>query len=253
MPRVTLLTDFGTVDGYVAAMKGVLATRVPGVLLDDVSHDLAPGDVGAASRALEGYWSLYPAGSVHLVVVDPGVGSERKALALEVEGRFVVAPDNGVVTGLLGRPFRAVEVTAAEAPGGVVSATFHGRDLFAPAAAYLASGGALGILGPPLADPVRLARSAPERSADGTAHGRVVSVDRFGNLATDLPGDWLGPASIVEVGGRSVRVCRIYADGGEGEPIALVDSRARVEIAVRNDSAARILGMGPGAAVVLRD
>lgn len=250
-PRVTLLSDFGTADGYVAVMKGVLASRVPEVRLDDVAHDLTQGDVEAASRALERYVRLFPRGTVHLVVVDPGVGTDRKPLALESDGIFVVAPDNGVVTPLLGGSFRAVEIVHVEAPG-PVSATFHGRDVFAPAAAHLAGGGPLDTLGPPLVAPVRLERVGPERDPDGTARGRVVSIDRFGNLQTDLPGAWLATATRVEIGGRAVRVCRTYADGRDEEPIALIDSMGRVEIAVGDGSAARILDLGPGAAVVVR-
>jgi hypothetical protein len=264
--RVTLLTDFGTADGYVAAMKGVLATRAPGAALDDVAHDLRLGDVEGAARALARYWALYPEGTIHLVVVDPGVGTERHGLALEAWGRRVVAPDNGVVTDVLAAaeatapsgdapdvgalPWRAVRLQNVEPPGRP-SRTFHGRDLFAPAAAHLAAGGTLEALGPELRHPVRLARPRPERDATGGARGRVVGVDRFGNLATDLPGDWLGGAASVEIAGRRVAVRGTYGDAAEGEALALVSSDGRVEIAVRNGSAARALGVGAGAAVVL--
>jgi hypothetical protein len=257
--RVTLLTDFGTADGYVAAMKGVLASRAPGSALDDVGHDLRPGDVEGAARALARYWALYPEGTVHLAVVDPGVGTERRGLALEAAGRWVVSPDNGIVTDVLASVeadavasgWRAVALGTVEPPGRP-SRTFHGRDVFAPAAAHLAAGGDLDALGPGLADPVRLPRVHPERDPGGGARGRVVGVDRFGNLATDLPGAWLAGAGAVEVAGRTILVRGTYGEAAEGEALALVSSDGRVEIAVRNGSAAQALGVGAGAAVVLR-
>lgn len=255
--RVTLLTDFGLADGYVAAMKGVLASRAPGILLDDVAHDLRPGDVDAAARTLARYWALFPAGTVHLVVVDPGVGTGRRALALEALGRRIVAPDNGVVTDVLAEleggdavRWRAVEASGTEPPA-APSRTFHGRDVFAPAAAALACGAALHTLGPRLEDPVRLPRTVARRHDDGTARGEVVSVDRFGNLATNLPGAWLEDSRAVEIGGRVVRAGGTYGDVEPGELVALVGSDGRVEIAARDASASRILDVEAGAAVVL--
>ncbi len=183
LPRITLLTDFGTADGYVAAMKGVLASRVPDALLDDVAHDLPRGDVRAGSWALRRFWRRFPGGTVHLVVVDPGVGTERRALAVEAEGRFVVCPDNGVATSVLeeAADWRAVELVGVDPPEGAVSTTFHGRDLFAPAAARLATGTPLDELGPDVADPIRLDEPQAEM-VDGGVRGQVVHVDRFGNL-----------------------------------------------------------------------
>jgi hypothetical protein len=256
--RVTLLSDFGTADGYVAAMKGVLASRAPDAFVDDVAHDLPAGDVDAASRALARYWSLYPEGTVHVVVVDPGVGTTRRGLALSVRGRFIVAPDNGIVTDVLavggGAPtpaWRAVELIGIDPPGSP-SRTFHGRDLFAPAAALLAAGEALAGLGPSVSDPVRLPRTVARRDAGRVARGTVTGVDRFGNLSTDLPGAWLDEAAAVEIAGRRIRPGGTYADVAEGALVALVGSDGRVEIAARNEAAARALGVGPGAAVVLR-
>src|SRR5690606_8452553 len=162
--RITLLTDFGTADGYVAAMKGVIAARAPGVVVDDASHDVPPGDVAAAAWTLSRYWNLYPPGTVHVVVVDPGVGSERRALAAEVDGRLFVAPDNGVLTWVLAEAGDAavVAIEAARLFRTPVSATFHGRDVFAPVAAELARRAGAGPsrfrevladLGPEVADP----------------------------------------------------------------------------------------------------
>src|SRR5690606_33505136 len=177
MTRITLLTDFGTADGYVAAMKGVIAARAPGIVIDDASHDIPPGDVAAAAWTLSRYWNLYPPGTVHVVVVDPGVGSERRALAAEVDGRLFVAPDNGVLTWVLAEAGDAavVAIEAARLFRTPVSATFHGRDVFAPVAAELARRAGAGPsrfrevladLGPEVADPVRLPLPRPHRGPD---------------------------------------------------------------------------------------
>lgn len=248
--RITLLTDFGTRDGYVAAMKGVLATLAPEVQLDDVAHDLAQGDIEHARATLGRYWKRFPRGTVHLVVVDPGVGTPRKPLALEAEGRFVVAPDNGVASNVLeqAEAWTAVELDPARFAEGDLSATFHGRDIFAPAAARLAIGHGLRELGPELPEPVRVSEPEPEIS-DEEIRGTVVVEDHFGNLATNVPGGVLEPSCRVEIQGRLLPVRTTYGDAGEGELLALVNSDGRLEVAVRNGSAASALGVGVGADV----
>lgn len=250
MRRITLLTDFGTADGYVAAMKGVIASIAPDALVDDASHDVPPGDVVAAAHALARYWRLYPPGTVHVVVVDPGVGSERRAIAVQAAEQYFVAPDNGVLTPVLdaeGAEVRALEAPAYRRPD--VSSTFHGRDVFAPAAAYLACGVPIARLGPPVLDPIRLEAPAPTRDGAGV-RGLVVHVDRFGNLVTNIPGAWVEDAGEVLVAGRSAGpVRRTYADVAPGELLALVGSNGSVEIAVRDGSAAERLGIGRGAEV----
>lgn len=254
MRPVTLLTDFGTADGYVGVMKGILSSHAAGAAIVDVAHDLRQGDIDGAARALGRYWSRFPAGTVHLVVVDPGVGTARRGVALEARGRWVVSPDNGTVTEvLLHEPdWRAVELVHVTPRVSEASRTFHGRDLFAPAAAHLAAGGAMSDLGPALTDPIRLDRGQrPVRRGDGGASGRVVAVDHFGNLLTDLPGAWLADQVSVTVAGHAVGRAGTYGEVGEGEALALINSDGLVEIAVRNGSAARALDVGPGAAVEL--
>lgn len=251
MPIVTLLTDFGTADGYVAEVKGVLLSEAPGVTVVDASHDLPAHDVEAARLALARYWRRFPRGTVHLAVVDPGVGSARAALAVESDGRFLVGPDNGVLSpALLLAGARAVRL----AVGPRAAPTFHGRDVFAPAAARLALGAGLDTLGEPAAAPV--VRRTPEarRLADGSVEGYVIAVDRFGNAVTNL---LAGPASTrpgatLEVAGRAVPVRRVYADAERGEVVALAGSNGLLEVAVRDGSAARGLGITRGARVVLR-
>jgi len=243
---ITLLTDFGTADGYVGEMKGTLLSGAPGATLVDIAHDVAPQDVDGARLAIARYWRRFPAGTVHLVVVDPGVGGSRAAIAVESEQRFLVGPDNGVLSpALLHAGARCVElpVPAAAAP------TFHGRDLFAPAAAALAGGTPLDSLGEPWSSPV--VRRTPEavRRDDGGIAGVVITVDRFGNAVTNLV-SWRGGE--VEVNARRLPIVRTYADVEAGGAAALVGSSGLLEIAVRDGSAAAALGLRRGSAVVLR-
>jgi S-adenosylmethionine hydrolase len=243
---VTLLTDFGTADGYVGEVKGVLASLAPEVGVVDVSHDVAPQDVEGARLALARYWRRFPEGTVHLVVVDPGVGSDRQALAVESAGRLLVGPDNGVLSPALLLPL--ARVVAIPVPA-AVAGTFHGRDVFAPVAARLALGVPLGEVGVSHGDPV--VRRTPEarRQSDGGILGEVIAVDRFGNLVTNL----LAPrGGEVRVAGRAVgEVVRTYSDAPPGGLVALIGSTGLVEIAQRDGSAARVLGVGRGAPVVL--
>ena len=251
MTRITVLTDFGTGDGYAAAMKGVLASLAPDALVDDASHDIPAGDVQEAMWALARYAFLYPAGTVHLVVVDPGVGTARRAVAAEARGRFFVAPDNGVLTRiLLPSGTRAVSLENPEHRRAEVSATFHGRDVFAPAAAHLATGGVLESLGPPAADLVRLRLPEPLRVA-GKVRGEVVHVDRYGTLLSNIPRAELpAEGARVRLDGRDVGpVRRTFGDVASGEVLALVGSEGLLEVAVRDGSAADRLGAERGARV----
>lgn len=252
-PRITLLTDFGTADGYVAAMRGVIASIAPEASIEDATHDIAPGDLGAAAWALGNYWRFHPPGTIHLVVVDPGVGSERRALAARVDDHFLVAPDNGVLTRPLLEGSRA-EVVAIENPvfrRDVVSPTFHGRDLFAPAAAHLACGVPLTELGPPVTDALQLPALLPTRE-QGSIRGRVVHIDRFGNLITNIPADWLVPGAHVRVGSNDIGPLRhTYADVATGRALALIGSAGYLEISVRDGSAASRLWQRRGSEVVV--
>jgi S-adenosylmethionine hydrolase len=244
---VTLLTDFGTSDGYVAEMKGVLLSSAPSAQVIDLSHDIPPHDVEAARLAVARYWRRFPPGTTHLVVVDPGVGSDRQAIAVLSEGRFLVGPDNGVLSPALLLPgARAVSlpVPADAAP------TFHGRDVFAPAAAALARGAPLDTLGQILDDPI--VRRTPEavREDDGWLRGEVIVIDRFGNAVTNLLGVHGGD---VHIGAREIPLRRTYADVATGEAVALVGSSGLIEIAVRDGSAARTLDLTRGSIVRVRD
>jgi S-adenosylmethionine hydrolase len=250
--RITLLTDFGTADGYVAAMKGVIAAIAPDARIDDATHDIAPGDIHAAAWVLGGYWHIYPAGTIHVVVVDPGVGSARRALAAEACSRLFLAPDNGVLTRVfkLAGETSVVAVENARFFRDVVSATFHGRDVFAPVAAHLARGASLHELGPAIHNPVELELPEPDRNND-EIHGAIVHIDRYGNLVTNIPASWVTERARVRVAGREFPLRRTYADVAEGELLAVIGSRATVEISVRDGSAAAVLAVLRGAEVVI--
>jgi S-adenosylmethionine hydrolase len=243
MGIITLLTDFGTADGYVAEMKGVLLSAAPNAQIVDLSHDVSPHDVDAARLAVARYWRRFPAGTIHLVVVDPGVGSDRQAIAVLSEGRFLIGPDNGVLSPALlipGARVVALDVPVEAAP------TFHGRDVFAPAAASLARGASLESLGSPLEGAI--IRRTPEavREADGWLRGEVIVIDRFGNAVTNLLAIHAGE---VRIGDRQVPMRRTYADVLTGEPVALVGSSGLIEIAVRDGNAAERLGLQRGSVV----
>jgi S-adenosylmethionine hydrolase len=245
-PLITLLTDFGTADGYVAEVKGVILTAAPEAEIVDVSHDLAPQDVEQARLTLARFWRRFPPGTVHLAIVDPGVGTSRRALAVASDGRSLLGPDNGVLSpALLAAGARAVAlpVPAHAAP------TFHGRDVFAPAAAMLALGHPVDALGPAVESPVIRRTPEPRRLADGTIQGEVIAIDRFGNAVTNLVA---ARGGTLEVAGRALPVRRTYADVPQASPTALAGSTGLIEVALRDGHAADALGLKRGARVVLR-
>ncbi|HEY7612242.1 MAG TPA: SAM-dependent chlorinase/fluorinase [Gemmatimonadales bacterium] len=250
MSLVTLLTDFGVSDSYVAEMKGALLSRVPDATLVDVTHAVPPGDIRAGAYLLGRVWHHFPRGTVHLAVVDPGVGTDRAALALEAHGHHFVGPDNGLFTLVLRDA--EVQVVVLRTPGGA-SPTFHGRDLFAPAAAALALGVPLAELGEPFAGiPQRLAYTEPHHQGKSVV-GQVVYVDRFGTLVTNLTADLVPAYAVLEVEGLEVGpLRRTFGDVPTGGLVAYLGSGGQVEIAVRDGSAARRLGMGVGGRIRAR-
>ena len=243
-PAITLLTDFGTVDGYVAEMKGVLLSHSPGVPVLDMTHDLPPQDIEFARLTLARYWRRFPPGTVHLVVVDPTVGSSRAAIAVESNGRFLVGPDNGVLSpALFDRTARVFELPVA----GAASRTFHGRDIFAPAASALANDVLLESLGTEFHTAEVHRTPAVVRAADGSIRGQVITVDRFGNAVTNIFASNAESLVVDCAGGaRTLRIVGCYADADFSEPVALMGSLGFLEIAVRNESAARFLSLERG-------
>jgi S-adenosylmethionine hydrolase len=245
MPSIiTLLSDFGTRDSYVGEVRAVLASQAHPASLIDITHEVPPGDVRAAQYLFSRVWHRFPRGTVHFVVVDPGVGTDRRALAAEAAGQFFVAPDNGLLSSL---PATTRFVAMPVAPG--AAPTFHARDVFAPAAAQLANGTALTHLGQSISDPQR--NPLPEPHADGAATvGEVLYIDRFGTLVTNIPGALVEPGVRLRVEGTEVGTLRrTFGDVERGQLVAFIGSGGTVEVAARDGSAARLLGVGVGVEV----
>ena len=255
-PVITLTTDFGLADAYVGTMKGVILSICPQVALVDLSHQVPSHDVRAGAFVVAVAAPYFPYGTIHLVVVDPGVGSERRAVAVQTNRCIFVAPDNGVLSlALAGEsPLRAVELADPQYRLPSPSATFHGRDIFAPAAAHLARGASLADFGPPVTNLVSLSWPHPEPQQDGSFLVRVLYVDRFGNIVLNFrPEDvdgWPGGQATFEVAGRqAVGLHQTFADVLPGMPVAYVGSSGYVELGVRNGNAAAEWGIEAGAVV----
>jgi len=258
--RILLLTDFGTRDGYPAVMKGVIWSIAPQAEVADLAHDIPPQDVLAAALTLGRAAPYFPAGTVFVAVVDPGVGTSRRPLAARLGAHLFAAPDNGLLTVVLQKAERSgapVELVHLDRPGywlPQVSRTFHGRDIFAPVAAHLANGAALTELGTPIADPIRLRLPEARRTRQGW-QGEVIHIDHFGNLATNLGREHLPPAGEVEIRIRGERIAGVAEAFGEkpaGSLTALIDSAGALSIAVVNGSAAERLHAGVGEVVEMR-
>jgi S-adenosylmethionine hydrolase len=270
MAIVTLTTDFGVTDGYVGTMKGVILSIAPEARLVDLSHQVPPQDVRRAAFLLYAAAPFFPPGTVHLAVVDPGVGTRRRAVALQIPHGCFVGPDNGLFTYVLGEAaeWTAVELADPAYHLPIVSETFHGRDLFAPVAAHLAAGVSLEELGPSVVDLVALPLPRLAVGPDGV-EGEVLHADRFGNLVTSvgrlrwegaqlsltpafrrepLPPVRVSPGNAqVKLAGRAlVGIRRTYGEVGVGELLALVGSAGFLEVAVCQGSAAAELGARPG-------
>ncbi len=255
-PLIALLTDFGTRDHYVGTMKGVMAGICGEATFVDITHDVAPQDVLDGALELGASYSFFPAGTIFLAVVDPGVGSSRRAIAVDSGGYRFVAPDNGLLTAVLdaGAPVAAVELTEGRYARPIVSRTFEGRDRFAPAAAWLACGVAVAALGRPVASLTRLRIPRPQLAA-GEIRGEVLRVDRFGNLITNIDRGmfdaFAGTERVdVRIAGQVVAaVVSTYAQAEAGAICALFGSNDQLEIAASGGSAAEALRVDRGASV----
>lgn len=276
MRTIALLTDFGTADVFVGVMKGVIHARAPRARVVDLTHEIPPGDVPAAALRLWQTAPHMPRGTIYLAVVDPGVGSSRRAVAVAMPSFACVGPDNGVFTWLLAREpsSRAVEIPLP--PSG--SATFHGRDVFAPAAARLAAGTPVHRLGAAVSDlrtlpPPRLfLEEAPAAAATAAVRGEILLADRFGNLLTSIGvlcagagflrvDPWIpgcpqmrleGPGFAVHLpGGQAAQLVHTFSDAPDGSLLAYIGSDGLLEIGVNRGSAVEMLGLQRGAEVVL--
>lgn len=258
MQCITLTTDFGDSDWFVGVLKGVLLSRAPQAVVVDITHRVPPGDVQAAAFVLLNAVAWFPPNTIHLAVVDPGVGSHRAALAIRWGEGFLVGPDNGLFGPLLDQKpgWVARQIAHPQARLAEVSATFHGRDIFAPAAAWLAQGGDFDQIGPLVSAPVRLELPGVQVAADGF-QAQVLYVDGFGNAITNLPnqlveregaGRW--EAELPD--GSRCRLEPCYAAVPAGCPVAVCGSSGYVELAVNRGSGAQSLGLKPGVPVRFR-
>jgi S-adenosylmethionine hydrolase len=250
---ITLLTDFGRRDAYVGIMKGVILSLNPMARLVDLSHEVPPQDIVAGALVLQSAWRYFPPGTIHVAVVDPGVGSERRALAATGGGQFLVGPDNGLLSLVFKEHTDRIAVKL-ENPAYFlpeVSATFHGRDIFAPVAAHLSLGVPLTSLGPALPDPVRLDVPDPVWG-EGEVVGEIIAGDHFGNLISNIPFDLLhsrlrGRWASLRVKGQLIeQFATTYSEVSPGTLLALGGSHGYLEIACRLGSAAQVLGAAPG-------
>lgn len=236
-PLISLTTDFGTADGYVGALKGVLSSRAPGVALVDVTHELQAFDTTGAYLALRNALPYFPAESVHLVVVDPGVGTARRGIIVRGGDKWLVGPDNGMLPALFApKSCEAFALKASLFEG--ASATFHGRDVFAPAAAALATGTPAAELAEPIGDAARLQLPAASRVGN-IVKGSVIHVDRFGNLVTNVARKALNDSMHVAVSlnRQPVKFARTYGDVNPGDSVAYWGSGGLLEIGVREGRA----------------
>jgi S-adenosylmethionine hydrolase len=267
-PIVTLTTDFGLKDPYVGQMKAALLSVAPDLRIVDLTHEIAAQNVLEAAFVLETSWRYFPEGTVHVVVVDPGVGSERKRLILGSGGHWFVGPDNGCLSAALAADARGWRGPSASyraqdmpVPAGVAarlilgseqlprrpSATFEGRDVFAPVAALLASGRDADTFGPQATSLLAFPRFRAPTQA-GEVFGMVLRTDRFGNLITDIFHEDVYPGSRVRISGKDLPLARTYAEAGG--PAALIGSSGYLEVALPNGSAAEALGAGTRTSVV---
>jgi S-adenosylmethionine hydrolase len=257
MTVITLTTDFGIRDGFVGTMKGVIYSIAPQVKIVDISHAVAPQNIQEGAFALARAARFFPSGTVHIYVVDPGVGTKRRPLAARLGDQYFVGPDNGLLTPLIRdaeQNQKLVEFVHLNNPKywlPKISRTFHGRDIFAPVGAHLANGISLSELGKAVTDPVRLELPPPEKTETGwIAH--ITVVDAFGNLTTDLPASVLEGQTNILFRLRGIEVAGVtesYGHKQSGELVALVDSEDYLEIAIVNGSAAQQLGAKVGDAV----
>jgi S-adenosyl-L-methionine hydrolase (adenosine-forming) len=257
MPIITLTTDFGSADHFVGTMKGVILGIAPRANIVDITHQVAPYNVSEAAFTIAQAWPYFPKGTIHVVVVDPGVGSARRAILAQAGGQYFVAPDNGVLSMICETPRHQVRIIAnAKLMGKEVSRTFHGRDVFAPAAAHLAAGVAPARFGKTIDDYVRASFVKPHKSSRGYWIGVVLKADHFGNLVTNFhidnfPDIKTNPIELRAARERIHRLALTYSETEIGEVFAIVGSSGYIEIAANQASAAKILGCGAGAEVAL--
>jgi S-adenosylmethionine hydrolase len=254
---ITLLTDYGSQDYFVGTMKGVILSINPKACIVDITHEIPPQDIHAGAFNLLASYQTFPSGTIHVAVVDPGVGSARRGVLVECAGQFFVGPDNGLFSWVCERErkFRAVHLINEKFFRRPVSETFHGRDVFAPVAAALSNGVAPQEFGDPISDPVRLESLTPTVVGPGVVKAAIIYIDRFGNCITNLTRENLSSDEVgarLVVGDREIRSFRrFFAEESEEDVFCLSGSAGFWEIAVRNGSAARVLNVERGQRMTL--
>jgi S-adenosylmethionine hydrolase len=253
-PILTLTTDFGLSDHYVGSMKGVILGICPRAQLVDISHQVSPYAIAEGAFLIGQAYRSFPRGTVHVVVVDPGVGSDRRPILTEAAGQYFVAPDNGVLALIFAREKHKVRLISNQRyfrqP---VSRTFHGRDIFAPVAAHLASGVAPSRMGKVIADYVRPPFERPRQTGARTWTGQILNVDRFGNVITNFHADDFPALEQISIGrGKARRLVRSYTEAGAGELVAIAGSSGYLEVSVNQGSAAEKIGCRAGGACHIR-
>jgi S-adenosyl-L-methionine hydrolase (adenosine-forming) len=246
---IALMTDFGTGDYFVAAMKGVILTINQNAKIIDITHEIAPQDIKSASFVLRNCYSEFPAKTIFAAIVDPGVGSDRRAILVETEKYFFVAPDNGLLSFVFRetKSFKVFEITNPKRFRLPVSRTFHGRDIFAPCAAHLSGGVPASEFGGETNDFIVVPDSAPRFSANGSIEAEIVFIDRFGNLVTNLKREDLKSGFSAEIGGRKIENQReFFAESEAGELFMIEGSAGFLEIAVFCGSAKNLLNAEVG-------
>jgi len=247
---ITLTTDFGWSDPFVGIMKGVILGIAPGAQIVDITHDVAAYDITEAAFVVLSSYRYFPAGTVHVVVVDPGVGTARRPIAAQAGGHYFVAPDNGVLSFVLhseAEPPAVHHIANRELFRTPVGHTFHGRDIFAPIGAHLATGIHLDSVGEPITDFMSRPLPKAEPRGEGRLTARVIRIDRFGNIITDLQANDLGDNFNIRIGGVDVtRLCRTFAEGTPGEFVAVEGSTGYIEIAQNQGAAADRLRVSRG-------
>ncbi|MSV34701.1 MAG: hypothetical protein EXQ47_03780 [Bryobacterales bacterium] len=256
-PLITLTTDFGLSDQFAGVMKGVISGIAPSARVIDISHDIAVYNVAEAAFVIAEAWPYFPKGTIHVVVVDPGVGTLRRPLLAEAGGHFFIAPDNGVLSMVFdAAPHKVRVISNPKLMRGEISRTFHGRDVFAPAAAHLAKGVKPVAFGKRLTGYVRVWLSKPSKNGKSKWRGTILKVDRFGNLITnfaakEFEGVKTRPFELRAGTKRIHRLALNYAEAGEGELFAIIGSSGYLEIATNQSSAASLIGCSAGAPVEL--
>lgn len=256
-PLVTLITDFGTTDPFVGVMKGVILGIAPRTRIVDITHSIAPFQITEGSFVIAESYSYFPKGTIHVVVVDPGVGSDRRPIVVESGGHKFVGPDNGVFSAIYALGSHSIrQITNTKWRLENPSRTFHGRDIFAPAAARLAKGAKASSAGKLVYDPVTLKNNEPRKNGSKRWRGAVIRVDRFGNLMTNFRSSEFSMLrnsrfTFACSGATVKRISESYSEAQRGELLLIAGSSGYLEIAANQDSAAAKLGCGPGAELEL--